>query len=138
MANGEWGIVPMAAINSFEDLEVWQMSMTLTEECYRLTSRFPREEIYGLISQMRRASVSVPSNIAEGHGRENTGAFIQHLRIAQGSLKELQTQLLLTARLEMAPKQDLQPLLEKCERIGKMLRSLIWRLQEHVADKQEQ
>ena len=83
----------MAAINSFEDLEVWQMSMTLTEECYRLTSRFPREEIYGLISQMRRASVSVPSNIAEGHGRENTGAFIQHLRIAQGSLKELQTQL---------------------------------------------
>ena len=121
--------MPDVSINSFEDLEVWQMAMTLAEECYRLTARFPKEEVYGLTSQMRRASVSIPSNIAEGHGRESTGSFIQHLRIAQGSLKELQTQLLLSTRLGLASKSDLEPLLTKCERIGKMTRSLIRKLQ---------
>jgi four helix bundle protein len=129
MANGEWNAMPNATIRSFEDLEVWQMAMALAEECYRLTARFPRDEIYTLTAQMRRAAISVPSNVAEGHGREGTASFIQHLRVAQGSLKELQTQVILSKRLAMAPEAELDPLLKKCERIGKMLRSLIRTLQ---------
>jgi four helix bundle protein len=121
--------MPEAAIRSFEDLGVWQMGMVLAEECYRPTAKFPRDEIYTLTAQMRRAAISVPSNIAEGHGRDSTPAFVQHLRIAQGSLKELQSQLILSKRLAMAVETELEPLLSKCDRIGKMLRSLIRTLQ---------
>jgi four helix bundle protein len=74
---------------------VWQDAMTLAESCYRLTHQFPRDELFGLTSQIRRAAGSIPANIAEGHGRDNTGNFVQHLRISQGSLKELETHLLL-------------------------------------------
>lgn len=122
--------MPDAAINSFEDLDVWQMGMTLTVECYRLTAKFPVEERYGLSQQMRRAAVSIPSNIAEGHGLETTANYVKHLRIAQGSVKELQTQLILSLRMEFASKAELDPLLNKCERIGKMVRSLIRKLQD--------
>ena len=111
------------------DWEVWQMAMSLAEDCYRLTGRFPSSELYGLTSQIRRSSVSLPSNIAEGHGRESTGSFIQFSRIAQGSLKELQTQLLLAERVKLTTEENVRPLLEKCDRIGKMLRSLIRSLQ---------
>jgi four helix bundle protein len=71
--------------------------MSVAEQAYRLTSRFPKDEVYGMTSQIRRAAVSVAANIAEGHGRENSGSFIQFLRISQGSLKELETHLLLAA-----------------------------------------
>ena len=74
------------AINSYRDLRVWQEAMALAEACYRLTRRCPRDEIYGMISQVRRASASISANIAEGNGRENRGEYIQFLRIAQGSL----------------------------------------------------
>ena len=124
------GKTPDSAINSFEDLEVWQMAMTLVVECHRLTAKFPKEELYGLTQQMRKAAVSIPSNIAEGYGLDTTAYFIKHLRIAQGSLKELQTQLIISSRLEFAPRPELDPLLNKCERIGKMIRSLIRKLQE--------
>ena len=79
----------MGRIESYEDLEVWQLAMTLAEHCYELTKQFPKEELYGLISQIRRAAVSIPANIAEGYGRDQTGNFIQFLRIAQGSSREL-------------------------------------------------
>jgi four helix bundle protein len=79
--------------HSFRDLVVWQRAMQLTVAIYSLTLEFPREEIYGLTSQIRRSAVSVPSNIAEGHGRLNTGEFRQFLGIARGSNFELQTQL---------------------------------------------
>ena len=128
MASGGSGVGD-SAIQSFEDLEVWQMAMSLAEDCYRVTIKFPGSEIYGMTSQMRRASISIPSNIAEGHGRESTASFIQFLRIAQGSLKELQTQLLLSKRVLLAPSDAIDPLLIKCERIGKMLRALIRALQ---------
>jgi four helix bundle protein len=82
-------------IKSYRDLRVWQDSMTLAESCYQLTGNFPREEMFGLTSQIRRSASSVAANIAEGHGREHTRSFIQQLRIAQGSLKELETHLLL-------------------------------------------
>jgi four helix bundle protein len=74
------------AVSSFRDLRVWQAGMDLVEEVYRLTLSFPRHEIYGLTNQMRRAAVSIPSNIAEGHAREGTGEYLNHVSIAQGSL----------------------------------------------------
>jgi four helix bundle protein len=86
-------------IQSHRDLLVWQKGMDLAEACYTFTANFPKEETYGLVSQIRRSAVSVPSNVAEGFGRENTGSFIQHLRIAQGSLKELETQLMISSRV---------------------------------------
>src|ERR1700677_673204 len=87
--------------HSFRDLTVWQRSMQLTVAIYRLTQEFPREEIYGLTSQIRRAAVSLPSNIAEGHGRLNKGEYRQFLGIARASNFELQTQLQIARELEM-------------------------------------
>ena len=85
--------MPKSAFQSYRDLVVWQASMTLAEDCYRVTRRFPKEETFGMTSQIRRAAASIPANIAEGHGRESTGSFIQFLRVAQGSTKELETHL---------------------------------------------
>jgi four helix bundle protein len=121
-----------SVVQSFKDLQVWQKSMDLAEMCYRLTAEFPRDEMYGMTAQARRAAVSVAANIAEGHGRETTGSFIQFLRMAQGSLKELETHLLLAERAEIASTEKIVPLLAECETIGKMLRSLIRSLQSRV------
>ena len=104
--------------------------MTLAESCYRLTRQFPRDELFGLTSQIRRSAGSVPANIAEGHGRDNTGNFVQHLRVAQGSLKELETHLILAERVGILPSQDLQAVLTLCESLGKMVRALIRSLQD--------
>ncbi len=82
-----------------------------------------------MTSQIRRATVSVAANIAEGHGRENSGSFVQFLRIAQGSLKELETHLLLAQRIEMAPVKDIEPLVVQCDERGRMVRSLIRSIQ---------
>ena len=120
-------------IRSYRDLLVWQKGMLLAEDCYRVTSRFLKEETYGLVSQMRRASVSIPSNIAEGHGRENTGSFVQHLRIAQGSLEELETQALLCERVGLSPGETVAQLLTSTDELGKMLRALIRSLQDAPA-----
>ena len=110
--------------------------MTLAESCYRLAGRFPRDELFGLTSQVRRAAASIPANIAEGHGRENTGSFVQSLRISQGSLKELETHLLLVLlaeRVGIVDAVDLETVLGRCESLGKMLRALIRSLQDRSA-----
>jgi four helix bundle protein len=120
-------------INSYPDLRVWQDAMTLAESCYRLTRQFPRDELFGLTSQIRRAAGSVPANIAEGHGRENTGSFVQYLRISQGSLKELETHLLLAERVGILAAAELQTALGQCESLGKMVRTLIRSLQDRAA-----
>jgi four helix bundle protein len=112
-------------IRSYRDLKVWQMSMDLAELCYRTTRTFPRDELYGMTSQMRRAASSVPANIAEGHGRNSRGEYIQFLRIAQGSLKELETHALLAQRIGLADEKAVGPLLDKSDIVGKMLRALI-------------
>jgi four helix bundle protein len=104
--------------------------MALAESCYRLTAQFPRDELFGLTSQIRRAAGSVAANIAEGHGRENTGNFVQHLRIAQGSLKELETHLILAERVGILAVVDSQMALARCESLGKMVRALIRSLQD--------
>ena len=103
--------------------------MALAELCYLLTRSFPKEEMYGMTSQIRRSSASVAANIAEGHGREQTAVFIHFLRVAQGSLKEIETHLLLAGRVGIAEQSAVNPLLSKSEDIGKMLRSLIRALQ---------
>lgn len=114
-----------SSIKSYRDLTVWQDAMALAVAVYELTRSFPKEELYGLTSQMRRAAASVAANIAEGHGREQTRSFIQFLRIAQGSLKEVETHLYLGERLGMAE-------IEKCDSLGRRVRALIRSLQERV------
>ncbi|MFA6966922.1 four helix bundle protein [Bosea sp. (in: a-proteobacteria)] len=113
------------SIQSYRDLRVWQEAMTLAELVYVLTKQFPKDELFGLTSQMRRASVSVPANIAEGYGRESTGAYVQFLRVSQGSLKELETHALLANRVGILSEQDTIGLLSLAESTGKMLRALI-------------
>ena len=131
MANGEWELgLTEVAIKSYRDLRVWQHAMALAEVCYRLTRDFPKEELFGLTSQIRRAAASIPANIAEGHGREHTRSFVQYLRIAQGSLKELETHLLLAERVEITSQSAIQPLLEHAVSLGKMIRTLIRSLQQ--------
>ena len=112
-------------IQSYRDLRVWREAMDLAEKCYRLTATFPRRETFGMTAQIRRASVSIAANIAEGYGRETTGAYGQFLRVAQGSLKELETHLLLAGRVGLATDVAVAPLLAACDQIGRMLRSLI-------------
>ena len=91
--------------------------MALAERCYQVTSTFPKEEMYGLTAQTRRCAVSIAANIAEGHGRESTGAFVQ-FRNAQGSLKELETHLLLAGRVKCPSPVETEPLLMKCDELG--------------------
>lgn len=117
------------AVQSYRDLRVWREAMTLAEMSYNHTRDFPREELYGLTSQIRRSAVSIPANIAEGYGRDNTGSYIQHLRIAQGSCKELETHVLLAARVLSERIEPAQPILDQSEIVGKMLRGLIRTLQ---------
>ena len=92
--------MPMRSVRSFRDLIVWQRAMELTVAVYGLTREFPKEEIYGLTSQLRRAAVSIASNIAEGHGRNTTGEFRQFLGVARGSNFVVQTQLILSRKLQ--------------------------------------
>jgi four helix bundle protein len=99
--------------------------MDLAEACCRLTAGFPRGELYVLSSQIRRATVSVPANIAEGYGRNSKGAYVQFLRVAQGSLKELETHVLLADRLNLASAEATTPILTSCDSVGRMLWSLI-------------
>ena len=115
----------MADVKSFKDLEVWRVSLDLAEACYPATRRFPVEEMYGLTSQIRRAAAAIPANIVEGYGRETTPAFIQFLRIAQGSVKELETHLILAHRVEVLQIEDSQSLQAECDRVSRMLRNLI-------------
>lgn len=121
-------------VQSYRDLRVWQSAMDLAENCYRLTKSFPRDEMFGLTSQIRRSASSIPANIAEGNGRELTRSYVQSLRIAQGSLKELETHLLLAGRVGLLSSASLSEALEQCEAVGKMLRALIRRLQERMRD----
>lgn len=118
-----------SAISSYRDLKVWQDAMTLAEACYGETRTFPREEMFGLTSQIRRAATSIAANIAEGHGRETSGSFVQFLRVAQGSLKELETHVLLSSRVGHMRTASADSLLVRCDDLGKMLRALIRSLQ---------
>jgi four helix bundle protein len=124
----------LAAINSYRDLKVWQAAIALAKGVYQLTGAFPQYELYGLTTQARRAAVSIAANIAEGHGRETTGAFVQFLRVAQGSLKELETHLILAEELGLTGGSAVATLLGQCDEIGRMLRALVRSLQEKARE----
>ncbi len=108
-------------IRDYRDLIVWKEAMDISELVYSFTRAFPREETFGIASQMRRAAVSIPSNIAEGFGRAQRRSFVQFLRIAQGSLKELETQTLLCGRIGFLTADEVAGLMSRCERLGKRL-----------------
>src|SRR5208283_1849096 len=116
-----WGEEPCCMAQSFRELMVWQRAMQLCVAVYRLTRGFPREELYGLTSQMRRSAVSVPSNIAEGHGRLSGGEFRQFLGIARGSNFEFQTQLEIARTLEFGNPKLLDEAEGLSHEVGKML-----------------
>ncbi len=115
-------------IDSYKDLVVWQQAMDLAVAAYGLTRNWPKDELYGLTAQVRRAASSVPANIAEGYGRENRGSYQQFLRIAQGSLKELETHLLIAQRVGIVPTEATAELMADSESVGKLLRLLIRKL----------
>lgn len=109
---------------SYKELLVWQKSMNLVTNVYNCIKVFPKEEIYGLAGQLRRAVVSVPSNIAEGQGRDSTKEFVHHLSIAYGSLMEVETQLQIAANLNYLNQAEVDKLLEQAAEVGRLLNGL--------------
>jgi four helix bundle protein len=107
--------------SSFRDLQVWQRGISLCEDVYESTSSFPSEERFGLTSQMRRAAVSIPSNIAEGHGRNTDAELARFAGIAIGSSLELETQLEICVRVGYLTPSDAEKLMDECQQIAKML-----------------
>lgn len=111
-------------VNTFKDLIVWQKSMELVTKIYECTTSFPKEEMYGLTTQVRRAAVSVPSNIAEGSSRSSTKEFIRFLNIANGSLMELETQIMIAETLNMLTTDKGGELVKRAEEISRMIKAL--------------
>lgn len=122
---------PNPSIKSYRDLRVWQQAMDLVEAIYRATDQFPVTERYGLVSQLRRAAVSVASNIAEGHARSR-GDYHRFLMMSAGSLTEIETQLLISIRLGLISVSCATPLLDCCGRLGRMLTTLRKRVQARI------
>ena len=117
-------------IKTYRDLEVWNKAMDLVEQVYRLTSSFPTDERFGLSSQIRRAAVSVPANIAEGHGRLHRKEYVHHLSVARGSLMEVETHLTIAARLQLISREEAVPLWNLAQQVGKLLNGLVAALRE--------
>ncbi len=111
-------------VKSYQDLIVWQKSMELVERVYRMTRVFPKDELYGLSSQIRRAAVSIPSNIAEGQARKSTAEFLHFLSIAQGSRAEVETQTLIAQRLGYVTEVQIKEILSLLDEISRMLNTL--------------
>lgn len=112
------------AIQHYRQLYVWQKAMDLAVSSYEITNRFPRSELFGLTSQIRRAAASIPANIAEGHSRAHTREFLNHLSMARGSLSELETHFTLSQRVGRISELELDQCLSLCEEIGRMLMGL--------------
>src|SRR4051812_29364875 len=111
-------------IITYRDLEVWKQGMDLVEGCYKISAMFPKSELYGLTSQLRRAAISIPSNIAEGRSRKSTKAFRNHVSIALGSHGELETCIELANRLGFSTRDDTIRLMNLCDPVGRMLSGL--------------
>ena len=115
--------------NGYKGLIVWQKAMNLVEETYKITKLLPKEEIYSLSDQMRRAAVSIPSNIAEGHVRKAIKEYVNFLSIARGSNAELQTQLLICVRLQYVTEAEIAKASGLSEEVGKMIQAIIQKLE---------
>jgi four helix bundle protein len=118
----------MSAIKGYRDLLMWQKGIDLVVEAYRVTAQFPKSEIYGLTSQIRRAASSIPANIAEGYGRGSRRDYAQFLFIAQGSLKEFETHIIVSEKLSYLTASQKDRLLSQTDELGRMLGSLIRKL----------
>ena len=112
-------------IQTYRDLRAWNQAMDLVELVYGVTAKLPADELYGLRSQMRRCAVSIPSNIAEGHGRKGSKEFMHHLSIAKGSLSELETQLILCVRLKYIDRDSLTPIWRSAQTASKLISGLV-------------
>ncbi len=112
-------------VRNYQELIAWQRAMDLVEDVYKASRAFPREEIYALTSQVRRAAVSIPSNIAEGQGRRTTSDFLRHLSIAYGSLREVETQLLIAGRLQYVTSAQLEAVMDRAGEVGRLLNGLM-------------
>jgi four helix bundle protein len=123
------------SISRFRELRAWQLGMDLTERVYLLTNSFPKSEIYGLTSQIRRCAVSVPSNLAEGHGRTSGKEFLQFIAIAYGSVCELETQILISHRLKYIEDTDLETISTLLNETSKTIRGLQKAIRERVEAK---
>ncbi|PYV83008.1 MAG: diversity-generating retroelement protein bAvd family protein [Acidobacteria bacterium] len=121
-------------VRSYRDLKVWQKAMDLVVASYALTKRLPHTELYGLVSQIQRAAVSIPANIAEGHGREHLGDYLHHLSMANGSLMELETHLLVAVRLNYLNNEELDEMSGQTQEVGRMLAGLIRSLKKSRPD----
>jgi four helix bundle protein len=119
----------MGAIRSFRDLEAWRRAMRLTVETYRVSGQFPNSERFGLTQQIRRAAVSVPSNIAEGHSRRTRQAYINHLNIALGSLAEFETQIILAVNLGFVAEKEVGQLSKFLLETGQLVMALVHALE---------
>ncbi len=120
-------------VKDFRELIVWQKAMDLVESVYRTTTLFPKEELYGLTSQMRRAAVSIPSNIAEGQGRNTTRDFLHFLAIAYGSLKEIETQVLIAERLGYISNQQSDVHVRSTTEIARLISGLANSLKKRIS-----
>jgi len=123
----------MSEVRSYRDLLVWQRAMDVAVATYELSRLYPRDELFGLTSQSRRAAASIAANIAEGYGRSSRPTYAHFLRIAQGSLKELETHLILAERVGVAPVAAAMDLLGSTDELGRMLRGLISKVQRSPA-----
>lgn len=112
-------------IQTYRDLVAWQKSMDLVVEVYRLTRQMPKDELFGLTSQMRRAVTSIPANIAEGYGRLHRKEYLNHLSIARGSLMEVETQLQIMVRLEYITREQVRPAWDLSQEVGRLLNALL-------------
>jgi four helix bundle protein len=112
-------------VKNYQELIVWQKAMDLVEEVYIASKSFPREEIYGLTSQLRRAAISIPSNVAEGQGRRTTPDFLRHLSIAYGSLREVETQILIATRLRYLAQGRCQDVMKITGEVGRLMNGLM-------------
>ena len=121
-------------ISSYRELKVWQAGMKLTAEVYDLAKNLPQYELYGMSSQIRRAAVSIPANIAEGHARDSTKEFLHHLSIARGSLAELETLLMLAEQMKYCQPSESAGMLNQCDQLSRMLSALRRRLKARIGE----
>ena len=112
-------------VRNYQELIIWQRAMDLVETVYKASKCFPREELYALTSQVRRAAISIPSNIAEGQGRRTTSDFLRHLSIAYGSLREVETQLLIAGRLNYLTASQVETVMNRAGEVGRLLNGLM-------------
>jgi len=115
----------MTEVKSYRDLIVWRDGVDIATDIYKLTNSFPKEETYGLSSQLRRAAVSIASNIAEGYGRNTTGSYVQFLKTARGAINEIETQLEISCRIGLTSSERIEQVLGKADKLGRMISSLV-------------